>query len=310
MNYFDLHADTPLPLEAFGLTFDSDKLNLCSKYFSNFKSYGQLAAYCAPQELSDSEGYARFFKVRDYFLAECERCGFKVCTSRQALRDGLKEGVPSFILTVEDARILEGDVCRLDELYSYGVRLLTPLWGGRTVIGSSFECDGGLTDFGKEVIHRCAALGIVTDVSHASPESADEMIDIAQSHGMTVVASHSCSYSENPHPRNLRDTHLKRIAELGGVVGVNFYPPHLNTSGKADIFDVIRHIDHYVNTVGEDHVAIGSDFDGMGILTYGLENLGGVPCLRDKLKSHGYSEDILEKIFFSNALRVAESILR
>lgn len=309
MKYFDLHADTPLPLEAFGLKFNSDRLNLSSKHFSLFKSYAQFAAYCAPGNLTDAEGYARFFKVRDYFLAECETCGFNVCTTKAELAEGIKSGKPSFILTVEDARILEGELSRLDNLYECGVRLITPLWDGRTVIGSSFECDGGLTDFGREMLHRCGELGIVTDVSHASPESADEIISAAAEHNMPVVASHSCAYSVNSHPRNLRDTHLKRIADLDGVVGVNFYPPHL--SGEAaDICDVIRHVDHYVNTVGADHVAMGSDFDGMGIFTTGLENLGRIPYLREKLKLHGYSEDALDKIFFSNAMRLAEKILK
>ncbi|MBR6807473.1 MAG: membrane dipeptidase [Clostridia bacterium] len=309
MKYFDLHADTPLAIHAFDVTFDSDKLNLCSKYFASFESFAQFAAFCPPHELSDSESYDRFFKVRERFLGECEKKGFSVCTSRSSLKESLDSGRPAFILTVEDARLLDSDISKLDVLYSSGVRLITPLWGGRTVIGSSFECDGGLTDFGKDVLRRCGELGIATDVSHASPSSADEIIDTAREYNMPVVASHSCAYSVNSHPRNLRESHLRRIAETDGLVGVNFYPPHLNGE-SANISDVAGHIDYYVNCVGEDHVAIGSDFDGMGIYTFGLENLGCIPSLREKLKDHGYSEAALDKIFFSNALSFAERILK
>ena len=309
MNYFDLHADTPLVIEDLDVSFNSDKLNLSSKHFEAFESFGQFAAYCPPKELTDHESYDRFFKVRERFEDECRKNDFLVCTSYSSLMESLNSGKPAFILTVEDARLLEGDITRVDKLYASGVRLMTPLWGGRTIIGSSFECDGGLTDFGKATVHRCAELGVVIDLSHASPESADDIIKIAENHKMPVVASHSCAYSVNSHPRNLRDTHLRKIAELGGVVGVNFYPPHLKGE-SADTDDVICHIDYYINTVGEDHVAIGSDFDGMGIFTCGLENAGKIPNFREKLKKHGYKEATLEKIFFSNALKIAQIALR
>ncbi len=302
MKYFDLHCDTPLELYLRGESLSGSSLNVTKNAIDAFDSYVQVAAYCVPQGMNNGDGYDTFFKVREYFLRDAERCSCNVVTSVRELSSSVELNVPAFILSVEDARILDGDLSRLEALAKAGVRILTPLWGGESCIGGSHESNSSLTPFGRQVCEECARLGIITDISHASYRSACEMLDVAAKHGRSVIASHSCSDFIHDHSRNLPDALASAVAHLGGVVGVNTYPPHL-TGSKAALDDVARHIEHYVSVIGEEHVCLGCDFDGMSIFTDGCENVSCIPSLYEKMKSRGSDDGLCEKIFFSNGMK-------
>ena len=300
MNYCDLHCDTPLELYLQNEHLNGNALDVTCSGFKGFEHYLQLAAYCPPEKLSDREGLELFFRMADYFKRELSEHGCAFCTDADGIAKAYESKTPAFVLTLEDARVLDGSIAALHKLFDARVRVLTPLWSGESCIGGSHESVLGLTDFGREVVTECAKLGIITDVSHASPRSADEIINIAVRHGKAVMASHSCAYGVYPHSRNLHDEHLKAIAALGGVVGVNTYPPHL-TGGDATLNDIAEHISYFADTVGESYVALGCDFDGMGIHTKGCENVSLIPSLKDRLIAHGFSSESAEKILFSNA---------
>ena len=300
MNYCDLHCDTPLELYLNGLGFRKNGLNVSAEYIEKFDRYVQLAAYCVPQSVNNDDGFAECLEVIKYFKTLAKNSGYAVCEDGYSLESAVESGIPSFILTAEDARILNGDISRLDTLYDSGVRVLTLLWGGETCIGGSHESGAGLTPFGRRVAERCAELGIITDISHASEASAEDMLEIAEKHKAPIIASHSCSAEVRAHSRNLSDRLLKRLADAGGIVGINTYPPHLAGS-SASTEDIIKHVTHYGSQVGERRVAIGADFDGMGILTEGVTNLGCIPALRDNMTSCGIPDEVCNCIFFDNA---------
>ena len=300
MKYFDLHCDTAYELYARGEKLSGRALNITADKIEPFDSYVQLAAYCAPENDSNDDAYEKFFLVKNYFENELSENKFRLCSSSVEMTRYIESGTPSFILTVEDARILGSSLKRLEALYEAGVRVITPLWGGETVIGASHEAAGGLTPFGKEAMHLCAELGIITDISHASERSADDIISIAHSHGMPVIASHSCAYAVHTHSRNIRDEHLKAVADSGGIVGVNLYPPHL-TGTSASLTDAVHHISYFVNSIGEDKVALGCDFDGMGLFTKGGEDVSCIPSLKEEMLSCGMGESLSNKILFENA---------
>lgn len=308
MKYFDLHCDTAYELFARGEKLSGNALNITADKIKSLDTYVQLAAYCAPENDSNDEAYERFFLVKDYFKEEILKNGFSLCSSFDEVARAVQNGTPSFIMTVEDARILGSSLARLETLHTAGVRVITPLWGGETVIGTSHEGKGGLTSFGKDAMHLCAELGIITDISHASEKSADDIIDIAAFHGMPVIASHSCAYGVHKHSRNIRDEHLKAVADSGGIVGVNLYPPHL-TGTSASLKDAVNHISYFVHTAGEDKVALGCDFDGMGIFTQGGEDVSCIPSLKQEMLSSGMSESLCGKILFENAFRFFEKHL-
>ncbi len=301
MKYCDLHCDTALELYRCKKPFATAPLNINGEAIACFESYLQLCAYCVPQGTSDAEGFEEFFAVASHFEAEVSGIGGVVCRNKAEVSSALKCGKPAFILGMEDARITCGDCRRLEALFDAGVRIVTPLWSGETCVGGAHDTSVGLTPRGRELMHLCGELGIITDISHASMASAEEIIEIASSHGVPVTASHSCSHSLNPHTRNLSDRQAVALASTGGIVGVNSYPPHL-TGGESHITDVVRHIEHFVSLLGEDRVALGMDFDGMGsCITEGLESAGKIPALRDELTRRGFTAEVCEKLLFDNA---------
>ncbi len=301
MNLCDLHCDVAFELQHRREKLDGNKLDITLDKIHKFDKYVQLSAVCAYERDSDDEAYDRFFAVLSYFSEELKRCSCVLCRTSREIALSVKEKRPAFIMTIEDARLLGGDLGRLEKLFDAGVRLIAPMWGGETIIGGSHESDAGLTPFGKEAAVVCAELGIITDISHASLRSADELINIAVSHGKPVIASHSCAYDINPHSRNLRREHLKAVSESGGVVGVNLYPPHLARK-RADAEDVARHLKYYTEEAGTASAALGCDFDGMGDLkAEGLESLDRLPNLLSTLLEKGFNAEDVDKIFFSNA---------
>ncbi len=299
MNYADLHCDTPYELFIRGESFAHCSTDLSLARISRFEHYLQLAAFCAPPELDDTDAYKLAAEVYEYFRRDTA-AACRICTDRDSLEDSLARRFPSFILTLEDARVTECKIERLDALYSLGVRVITPLWGGATCIGGSHESQLGLTDGGKRLVRHAARLGMILDISHASPRSADDILDIAESESAPVIASHSCAYSVYPASRNIHDRHAERTARLGGVIGVNLYPPHLAGS-VASLSDAARHIKYLTDLIGSDAVCLGCDFDGMGVYTVGGESPECLPALRDELARVGISDAVCEKILFTNA---------
>ena len=225
--------------------------------------------------------------------------------SLKDIEENRSKGKISAILTVEDGALIEGDMERLYELHDKGVRLLTLLWNYESCIGypnsSDPEAHGkGLKPFGIEVVGEMERLGMIVDVSHLSEGG---FWDVAKYGRKPFVASHSCARALCGHERNLTDEQLRCVAEKGGVVGVNFYSEFLRDGcPHASTEDILWHIDHMLNIMGEEHVALGSDFDGIDC-TLDLADFGMMGDLVKALESR-YSPALVEKILSKNALRV------
>ena len=99
--------------------------------------------------------------------------------------------------------------------------------------------------------------------------------------------------------RNLTDDHAKRIAPLGGIIGISLYPPHLRGE-KADISDIIKHIQHYVSICGEGAVCLGCDLDGIDIMPEGILDISSLPLLFDRICT-SFGTRCAEDVFFNNA---------
>ncbi len=299
MNYADLHCDTPLELYARGESLADCSTDISLRRLSRFERAVQLAAFCAPPDTDDDKAFDMCHSVYKYFSTDAVDCGCRICKSSADLDRALEDRRPAFVLTLEDARVTAGKLERVDELYALGVRCVAPLWGGESCIGGSHDTTLPLTHDGIAVVAHSAELGMILDISHASTRAADDILDIARLLGAPVIASHSCAYSVNKHSRNIHDRHARRIAQLGGVIGVNLYPPHL-TGSSATLADAARHIYYLASLVGEDAVGLGCDFDGMGLYTSGGENVSCLQRLAFELRLLGMSDDLCEKILFSN----------
>lgn len=194
-------------------------------------------------------------------------------------------------------------------LYDLGIRLLSLVWNERNALadGAMFNQQAGLTPAGREMVSLANRLGVVIDVSHLNEPAFWQVLSESSS---PVVASHSNAAACCQHPRNLTDEQIKALAASGGVIGINFYPRFLNGTDRADIHDVLRHIDHIVNLVGIEHVGIGSDFDGIPCTPIGLSDVQELPQLASALRNiAGYSEEDMKKIMGGNFWRLFADVL-
>lgn len=164
----------------------------------------------------------------------------------------------------------------------------------------------GLTDLGKRVVERMIELGMLIDVSHASPTARRQVYDIADASRKhpPIIASHVGAYSLDPAPYNLTDAEIRRIARDGGVVGVIFMPYWLmpKESGQGINF-ISRHIQCLIEVGGEDVAGLGTDFDGFTTPPDDLDNASQMPRLIQRLIVDGYSQECILKTLGGNALR-------
>ncbi len=231
----------------------------------------------------------------------CCSSGGKASVARRAvdLEDNSRNGRLSAVLGVEGAHALEGRVDRVGELFARGVRFMGLIHLGNNELGgSSFPLVArkGLTDLGRRVLDEMGEVGMSVDVAHASPESVDAILAHPSAR---PFCSHTGVRAVAGSWRNLDDAALRRIAEKGGVVGIIFGTVFL---GGKEIEDVVRHIQHAVNVMGEDGVGFGSDFDGMVPLPRGMRDVRDLHLLTAALLRR-YPERQVEKVLGENLRR-------
>jgi len=191
----------------------------------------------------------------------------------------------------------------LDYFHERGVRAVSLSWNDQNKYASGHNTDDALSSDGKELLHVMNELKILLDLSHLNETGFWEAIEMTD---FTPIATHSNARGLREHPRNLRDSQIKAIAERGGVVGVVFYGPFLRSGAHATIADIVSHIDYIASLVGEDHVGIGTDLDGAAPEAFPSEikTIANVPKIAELLFDYGCSEDSVGKIMGGNFLRV------
>ena len=303
MKLFDLHCDTAIRLLQHNQPLCDNTFHISLKKAEYLESYAQVMAVFTQKHLTDEQGYERFFEVVKNLRAEAEinKDRVKMTENGKELLPLWQEGKIPFILAVEDARILQNDISKLDTLYESGVRVLTLNWAGETCIGGAHNTHSPLTDFGKDVVKRCFSLGILPDVSHASFEGAKECIALGKEYKKPIIASHSNSYSVCRHSRNLTDEDFYDIVSLGGIVGISLCPEHIKEGGSATLSDIIKHIEHYLSLGGENTVCLGCDLDGTD-LPAGINDISDLYKIEEELLKLNYTDESVEKILYKNAL--------
>ena len=218
---------------------------------------------------------------------------------QQFIEDKPSQGkLAAGILSLEGGHALEGDLKNAERLFDAGIRIigLAHLFDNR-LGGSAHGLEkGGITEFGLEVLKEMERLNILVDISHASPALIDDIFKHAT---RPVIATHTgveaiCDHS----PRNLADGQIKQIAESEGIVGVGFWTDAVCTSDVMGIIDTVRHI---IDLVGEDHVALGSDFDGNVQTPFDAANM---IVLTQALLDAGFTESQIRKVMGDNVRRL------
>jgi len=252
----------------------------------------------------DGQPLGHVLSVANMVMDAIERAdGIELVRDRQSFLEVTRRGMIAVVLGLENADVFHRDLNVLSSLFRLGFRACTPAWYGRNCVcdsGRESE-DSGLSSFGRRAVERMVELGMLVDVSHMNAAGIHDCLRITGGRGL--FASHSDCFAECPTPRNLSDPLLEQLAESGGCVGITFVPRFLNGTERAGVADVVRHIQHAVQVMGPDAVAIGSDFDGTNEHVTGLERISQVHNLAEALASDGLSAHQIENVFWRNATR-------
>ena len=226
----------------------------------------------------------------------------------------------SALLTVEEGGVCKGETAYLRDFYRLGVRMMTLTWNYANEIGCpAWNTAGvaertggrkGLTEKGREFVEEMGRIGMIVDVSHLSD---DGFYDVLETLKKPFVASHSNAREVCPCARNMTDDMIRKLAERGGVIGLNFCPDFLTeaVAGRENpgtVAAVAEHACHIIRVGGVECLGLGSDCDGFGGHAE-LPDCSYMPRLADALRKSGLSGETVEKMFYKNVLRVYKDVL-
>ncbi|MBK8439214.1 MAG: dipeptidase [Rhodobacter sp.] len=241
----------------------------------------------------------------------------KICRTGGEVRDCVASGVIAAILHMEGAEAIDESLDALHLFHAIGLRSLGPVWSRPTAFGhgvpfafpSSPDTGPGLTEAGKRLVTTCNRLRIMLDLSHINEAGFN---DVASLSDAPLVATHSNAHAVTPASRNLTDRQLAMIRESGGMVGLNFSVSFLRPDGRrlpdCGWDPILRHMDHLLSALGEDHIGFGSDFDGCTTPDV-IGDATGLPRLIEALAAHGYDRRLLEKLAHGNWLALLDRSL-
>jgi membrane dipeptidase len=223
-------------------------------------------------------------------------------------------GKVGLLLTLEGLEPLENEPRLLDIFYKLGLRMAGLTHSRRNMFADGSQWGvrtGGLTSAGREVILRMNQLGIVIDLAHLNQVGYWEVLELSK---QPVVVSHGSPhkyYPDNPdsdpNPRypaldiTQGRERLDALARNGGVFGVIFYR-------QQTLADILDDIEFLLDRVGPDHVALGSDFYGLGNAPADFPDISHLPILTDGLLRRGIPDDAILKILGLNYLRVFQEV--
>jgi membrane dipeptidase len=244
-----------------------------------------------------------------------ERSGaLAICKTTAEIRSAMAAGTIAAILHFEGAEAVDPSLDALHSFHAMGLRSLGPVWSRPTIFGhgvpfrypSTGDTGPGLTDLGKRLVAECNALHIMLDLSHLNAAGFN---DVAALSNAPLVATHSNAHAICPSSRNLTDRQLGQIKDSGGMVGLNFATCFLRPDGRESpdmpLDPMLRHLDHLIAALGEDHVGFGSDFDG-ATMPKDIRDVGGLPVLLAALVGYGYNDALLHKLAHQNWLALLD----
>jgi membrane dipeptidase len=246
------------------------------------------------------------------------------------------------LLGAEGGHAIAGSLGVLRMLYALGVRYMTLTHNANVGWADSAtdeKAAGGLTGFGRDVVREMQRIGMLVDLSHTSPDTMHDALDIAVA---PVIFSHSSARAVCDSPRNVPDDVLARLRRNGGVAMVTFVPGFVSQEcadwlaglraettrrgldprnleqlhrvapewqaahppPRATLAQVADHIEHVREVAGAEHVGLGGDFDGTPDVTVGLEDVSAYPALFAELLARGWTEPDCASLAGGNVLRV------
>lgn len=311
--------------------------NLDGGFFAIYTEQGPLTA----KGYADALAFARKRSdLIDSTIAKYPGAIAPARTAADALRLN-REGKLIAFKSMENSYPLGEDLSLLQEFYNKGLRLAGPVHSKDNQFADSATGEGrwkGLSPLGKQWVAEMNRLGIVIDASHSSDAAFDQMLELSK---YPILLSHSSLRSAFDHPRNLDEGRLKALAAKGGAMCIstifmspmNMSPARAELFGKyerigslsaaeqadlnrrwreldkteqlwaADFNDYMKMVLRAIEVAGPDHICFGADWDGGGGLP-GIEDISALPKVTERLKTAGYSDADIEKMWSGNILRI------
>ena len=267
----------------------------------------------------------------------------RIVQTAQEARTAFAEGRIGSFLGAEGGHSINESLGVLRALYRLGVRYMTLTHNDNTSWADSatdVAVHGGLTAFGREVVREMNRIGMLVDLSHVAATTMRDALDTSEA---PVIFSHSSCRAIADHPRNVPDDVLRRLPDNGGVCMITFVPAFVSQelvdwdrglkadmdaagAKHADLDEreefvktwdgpkpppvgldaVVAHIEHAREVAGIDHIGLGGDYDGVGTLPVGLEDVSTYPALLGALLDRGWTEEECAKLAGRNVLRALE----
>ena len=255
-----------------------------------------------------------------------------VATTYLDLEPAKAAGRIAFVPWLEAATAIENEIDRVDVLYGFGVRGMGITYSEANTLGSGLreKNDSGLSDLGRAVVKRMNKLGMTIDIAHCGDRTGLEVIAASE---RPITITHAGARGLWDSRRMKTDETLEKLAERGGVIGIEAAPHTTQVKGRPhDLDAVMAHVEYCVKLIGVDHVGLGPDtlFGDHVALHQAFAQQLSLAAIRDSgpaytpvkyvdgmenpgeamrnavrwLVKHGYTDTDIAKIAGGNALRV------
>ncbi len=330
MKVVDMHCDTiseiwyqrqenkNITLKKNELHIDLEKMKKGDYMLQNFAMFVNLAANKDPlQSVLD---------LIDIFYQEMEQNKevIGIVKTYAEIEKNRVEGKMSAMLTVEEGGVCKGDISVLHMLYRLGARMMTLTWNHENELAYPNQVPGdidhvypckadtvnGLKEQGIVFLEEMEKMGMIVDVSHLSDAG---FYDVYNYTHRPFVASHSNARTLCGHCRNLTDDMIRKLAERGGVTGLNYCAKFLDEArpgeeARSRVKAMAEQATHLKKVGGIACIGLGSDFDGIGG-DLEMDNCSKLPLLEAELKRQGFHESEIESIFYGNVLNLYRELL-
>lgn len=306
---FDLHCDTALALLGRDLnergSLRRNQLHIDLERAATLGCYAQcFACFTTPvmEKWHNMSPVTVFERELEGIMLQLEKNSDLIAQAftPEDIEENRKNGKMSAILTIEGPAGFNFDPSLLEMLYKVGFRITSLGWNESNVLAGSHKTGEGLTDLGREYVREAQRLGMLVDVSHLSDKGFWDLMEITNA---PIVATHSNSRTVCDNSRNLTDDMFLAICRTDGVAGFNQCAPFVGQ--KPDLDTVCDHILHFLELdPSGKHIALGGDLDGCDALPAGFDGIQSYPAMAQRLLQRGVGEQILEDIFWNNALGV------
>lgn len=242
-----------------------------------------------------------------------------------------REGKTGIILGWQNLTGIEDQLGYLQLFKELGVGIMQIAYNTQNLVGTGcYESrDGGLSDFGHEVIAEMNRLGILCDLSHVGAKTSEDVIKASKK---PVAYTHCLPGALKAHPRNKSDEQLRFIVERGGFVGVTMFPPFLRRGTESTVDDYVEAIEYVIQLCGEDQVGFGTDFTqgydrkffewithdkgyarkltefGEIVNPAGIREIKDYPNLTAAMQKRGWKESRIRKVMGENWVRLLKEV--